>query len=257
MRLAVLIPVLSLAAAAGTVISGPAAQAADVPEYPIIEVPEPAPLPSSGGWYLRGDIGYKFYNSPDARVSNPDYGPFADYPNFWDEDLGDSFNVGVGAGYKFNDYFRMDLTLDYESPGEFSGRAYCDPVGCGTGGYTVEKADITAWSGLLNAYADLGTYGAFTPYIGAGIGASYLETSKVRQDGGDEYSGDGNWNFAWALMAGTSFAVNDQLSIDVGYRYINLGDARSGEIGDGPTTRILYDDIDGHEIRAGLRYNLY
>ncbi|BBE74087.1 outer membrane protein [Oharaeibacter diazotrophicus] len=239
-----------------------AVRAADMPEYPpVIDTPEPLPLPAVGGWYLRGDIGYKVYGDPEMALSNSNYAGFdASTAKGFHEDAGDAFAVGIGAGYKFNDYLRADVTLDYETPSTFSSRLFC-PGGC-TDTYSREFADISAWSALVNGYVDLGTYYGVTPYVGAGIGASYLLTDDVysRYDNTrDDYKGDGKWNFAWALMAGASYAINPQWSVDLGYRYLNLGDAQSGVItaGDGTTTRIDYKNIDAHEVRLGLRYNLY
>ena len=37
-------------------------------------------------------------------------------------------------------------------------------------------------------------------------------------------------NLAWALMAGLSYDITSNLKLDLGYRYINLGDIRSGPI---------------------------
>lgn len=229
--------------------------AADMPDYPVIETPEPAPLPAAGAWYLRGDIGYKFYNNPEGRASNADYGALGGVADFSDEDMGEAWNVGVGVGYKFNQYFRTDFTLDYETPGEFYGRANCVAT-CGATDYSEETANISAWSGLVNGYVDLGTYGGLTPYVGAGIGASYLRTSGTETSNGGNYSGDDTWNFAWALMAGASYAFTPNWSMDVGYRYINLGDARSADLDPAGTEvmHVQYNDIDAHEVRVGLRY---
>jgi opacity protein-like surface antigen len=241
-------------------------RAADMPEYPpIIEAPEPLPFASAGGWYLRGDIGYKWYNEPSAGLTNPNYAGFAADPNgaqMWNEEMGDAWNVGIGAGYKFNDYLRADLTFDYESAGEFSGRLWCDAP-CAATDYSAEYMDIEAWSALANVYADLGTYGGFTPYVGGGLGFSYLVASNGSSDApgvafDGPVNGEETWNFAWALMAGASYALNEQLSVDVGYRYLDLGEARSGRITNGvSSTRIKYDDITAHEVRVGLRYNLF
>ncbi len=84
-------------------------------------------------------------------------------------------------------------------------------------------------------------------------------TDGGKSSDGSHYDGDGKWNFAWALSAGASYAINPQWSLDVGYRYLNLGDAQSGKIENaaGETTHIDYKDIDAHEVRVGLRYNLF
>ena len=54
---------IACAACAWAVIAMPAAMAADVPVYEPVPVPPPVAV---GGWYLRGDIGYKIYAEPDV-----------------------------------------------------------------------------------------------------------------------------------------------------------------------------------------------
>ena len=251
---------------------GPAsfAIAADMPEYPpIIEAPEPLPLPVVGGWYLRGDLGYKIYAEPSLKLSNPGFaaGQYStnNRSQFIEEDMKDAFIVGVGAGYKFNEWIRTDVTLDYETGAKVTGKLYCTTVSTGcrphptlTDNYSQESAKIDAFSGLVNVYADLGEYGGLTPYVGAGAGVSYLRTSSVvsTSPAGAVYAGDGKYNVAWALMAGVSYAVDANWTVDVGYRYVDLGSAQSGSISDGigGSTRINYEDITAHEVRVGLRY---
>lgn len=241
--------------AAAFLMGAPAiVQAADVttPYYP------PAtPIEIGSNWYLRGDIGYKFYTTPDVHFDEPGYGDFID------EEITSTGVVGIGFGYEFNDFFRMDLTLDYEWPGHFEGRLICPPACTAAPDpeYSIERADISAWTGLINAYFDFGSWGSLTPYVGAGIGASYLSTSNVNfinPDGSTgTWGGAGKWNLAWALMAGVTYDLSYNLALDVNYRYVNLGDAESA-----PTTiltgqPIRYDDIAAHEIRMGLRWMIY
>ncbi|WP_181706664.1 outer membrane protein [Chthonobacter rhizosphaerae] len=239
----------AVAAAAVAGLLGPAT-AADMPEYPIIETPEPMPLPAVGGWYLRGDIGYKVYETPDAVFDAPGYG------RLFDESMDDTAVIGFGVGYQVNEYLRLDTTLDYEFKAGYAGRLAClGPCG---GGTSLEEADIDAWTGLVNAYVDVATWGSLTPYVGAGIGASYVSTSNVRADAppGSRYDGDSTWNLSWALMAGTAVRVSENMLIDFNYRYLHLGDAKSDTI---PTftQSIEYEDIAAHEFRVGLRYNLF
>lgn len=259
---------LAVAATFGLAALSGAVRAADMPvEYPpIIEAPEPMPLPAVGGWYLRGDIGYKYYRAPKGSASNPNWGSIGNGGDLANEKMLGAADIGVGAGYKFNDYLRADLTLDYETPAKFKGSLYCDSVGpCGGGAWLdSERVKISAWSALANVYADLGDFHGLKPYIGAGAGASYLKTSSVQSSNKDGYSGknpagDGKWNFAWALMAGVEYPISDRLSLDLGYRYLNLGDARTGYVTENPggaTTRMDYKDITAHEVRVGLRYYL-
>jgi len=257
---------LAVAATFGLAALSGAVRAADMPvEYPpIIEAPEPMPLPAVGGWYLRGDIGYKYYQAPKGSASNPDWGSIGNNGQLANEKMLGAADIGVGAGYKFNDYLRADLTLDYETPAKFKGSLYCDSaLPCGGGAWLdSERAKISAWSALANVYADLGDFHGLKPYIGAGAGASYLRTSSVQSSNEDtsgaKMKGDGKWNFAWALMAGVEYPISDRLSLDLGYRYLNLGDARTGSVtdGSGNVTHMDYKDITAHEVRVGLRYYL-
>jgi opacity protein-like surface antigen len=262
--------------ALGVLASPAMTVAADLaPDYPVIDTPEPMPLPAAGGWYLRGDIGYKLYADPNGRMSNPAWGENNISANLGQgsmssESLGGAGDIGIGVGYKFNDYLRADATLDYETPAQFKGSLYCiytSGSDCENQTTTAawidsERAKISAWSGLINGYVDLATYEGFTPYVGAGAGVAYLRSTDVKssnkaQDGSNP-SDLGNWNFAWALMAGVSYAINDKLDLDLGYRYLNLGNARTGIIADenGLITHMSYDNIQAHEVRLGLRYYL-
>ncbi len=47
------------------------------------------------------------------------------------------------------------------------------------------------------------------------------------------------------------------LSVDLNYRYLNLGDAVSGFIPAGGGGVINYDNDSASEIRLGLRYSFY
>ncbi|CAI9415873.1 hypothetical protein ANOBCDAF_03577 [Pleomorphomonas sp. T1.2MG-36] len=274
---------LSLAVAATfglTALSG-VARAADMPvEYPpIIEAPEPMPLAAVGGWYLRGDIGYKLYQAPKGSLGNNRWGGYKNgggagaadtwpyttnnYDQMVNEKMLGALDVGVGAGYKFNDYLRSDVVLDYETPAKFKGSLWCPTASPCGGAYETQTVKIEAYSALANLYADLGNFHGVIPYIGGGIGASYLRTSEINGSAKDATSGKnpdgaGKWNFAWALMAGVEYPISDSLSLDLGYRYLNLGDARSGYVtdGQGVSTRMDYKDITAHEVRVGLRYYL-
>ncbi len=236
--------ILSLAGAAIMVAS--AATAADMPA-PVIEHIPQVPV-ATGGWYLRGDIGYKIYQDPKISYGSLD---------FERESLDDTGVVGVGVGYRFNDHFRTDLTLDYEWPAKIRGYAPCFAP-CGFE-YSTETAKIDVWTVLLNGYIDIGTWNGFTPYVGAGIGGSYVNVRDVRfvnPDGSSgSYPGDGKWNFSWALMAGASYAFTPNLAIDAGYRYLSIGEGQTKTFTTGgQTARIKYEDLAAHEFRVGVRY---
>ena len=111
---------------------------------------------------------------------------------------------------------------------------------------------------MLNVYADLGTWHGVTPYVGAGVGAAYhwmYNIFGVNPDGSTTLIPDGgDWDFAAAVMTGLSIPLSGQTIVDVGYRYIWLGDTESGADGSGGT--VLFEDMANHELRIGLRVEI-
>jgi len=243
----------ALAAACLAPASG--ALAADLFE-PVIEEPDAVPFVETGvNWYLRGDIGYRRYNSPDVFYTG--YAPPIDA--FFSERLRSIATFGGGFGLRLNSWFRTDVTVDYGSKSKFTGRLTCPGAcgGLGAGLTSSESAKLSATTILANAYLDLGHWYGFTPYVGAGIGASNLEISDytfINPDGtvGANPSGK-RWGLTWALMAGLAVQITDGLSVDAGYRYLDLGKTRSGVVFGGPA-RVEFKDITAHEFRVGLRY---
>ena len=130
------------------------------------------------------------------------------------------------------------------------------------------NSEIQRLDALANLYVDLGTWSGFTPYVGGGLGVSRIQiTSDTNwyMSNGLPYhiTTDGfyfNWDrsidliryqFAWALMAGVSYAITPELALDVGYRYINLGTISGIQDATGNSyTKV----VDAHEVRLGLRY---
>jgi opacity protein-like surface antigen len=252
------------AAAAATALglSLPAVAADLLPPAPPILPPAPVVVEDIGsGWYLRGDIGYVAY-TPPVDVA---YGILTDpRTRMKDEKLEASWSLGLGAGYRLNSWFRVDGTVDYRVGTDFSG------LTSGTGyvhGYSEDKATFTSTTFLLNAYVDLGTWSRITPYVGAGVGYARNEldgyTTQVvcittacgipGPQGVRPMNGGVTGSLAWALMAGVGIDVGGGAVLDLGYRYVNLGQVRT-TLRDGIGTKL--EDLQAHEVRAGLRWEL-
>ncbi len=89
---------------------------------------------------------------------------------------------------------------------------------------------------MANAYADLGTWWCITPFIGAGVGtsrvtiANYTDTNIIAGGGGWARFGASKWNFAWAVHAGLAYQINPSLTLELAYRYVNLGNGITGDV---------------------------
>lgn len=53
-------------------------------------------------------------------------------------------------------------------------------------------------------------------------------------------------------MAGTAFALSQNLQVDVGYRYLSFGNVETTSGVGGSTT---FRNLGAHEVRVGLRWN--
>ena len=241
-----------------------AAQAADLAYAPPPPPPEPLGLKGtlSSGIYLRGDIGVgvqevgSYYQKQVAEA----------YGTFGSKKSDNAFFGGVGIGYRFNNWFRLDGTFEYRGAGTIQ---VTDTVyNGGIPGYqnNTYKGDLTSMVALFNGYIDLGTWNCLTPYLGAGIGYATNRITGFTDEGivGPSTSlgiasTSTKSGVAWALMAGVGYEVNKNLTIEAGYRYLNLGDAQSGTIHNARLVEsfspLKAKNIDSHDFRIGMRWN--
>ena len=249
---------LLTAAAAVVLLAMPAARAADLPPLPP-PMYHQAPVAEYSGWYLRGDIGMTNQSvgsldnvvSPGTTVSTK-FLTFDSAPFF-----------GVGLGYQLNNWLRFDVTGEYRAKSHFHGQQVA------TFGAIILPDDYHAskseWLFLANAYVDLGTWWCVTPFIGAGVGfsrntiSSYVDTNTPT--GGVAIApAASKWNLAWALHTGLAYRVNPGFTVELGYSYVNLGDATTGIVSDftgfANNHTMGFKDITSHDLTLGVRWNL-
>jgi opacity protein-like surface antigen len=257
---------LALAGAA-VIVTVPAALAADMPLMP----PAPPPPVAFGGWYLRGDIGLStenggnFYetglNPPPTSVQNAASG----------FETGGIFRLGVG--YQFTPWLRADVTGEWRTPASWSSFDITNSGGTLIPEHvTLEKSEIVA---LANVYVDLGTWWCVTPFIGAGAGFAGVNLSNFQETAiaslnpqsganlinANNFAPDNTqWNFAWALHAGLSYKVTPTFSVELAYRYLNMGNAQSGSIigflNNPQNTNFHIDNITSQDVTLGVRWML-
>lgn len=292
----------------GAALWGTPVVAADFKPYaPPAPPPAEEPVEWGSGWYLRGDIGWQNVQLPAVT------GDFATIKG-----IDNIVSGGLGAGYQFNDWLRADLTVDrsvfrmnrgldtvwcpYGAVGLFAEDDNGDTVPVGIFANPSEtcapraKGTLNRTSFLVNGYLDLGHYWGFTPYVGAGLGASYNQSSSSliyyrTSDGApwgpdltlqeqnvprwitlggapwpiqlpfgptnwNRYAEKKSWAFAWNLMAGFSYNLQDNLKLDIGYRYLNAGTYTSlpGYWTQRPP---VTGSIIAQEVRVGLRVTAY
>lgn len=235
---------------------------------------EPVPcIGCTGPVYFKGFIGAA---NPVVGDISTELFQFNDF-EVYHEDIKSSALFGVGFGYQWSSWLRFDITGEYRGKslfiaqdrypggnGTFS-RASNDIDGTffpGTNEYT---ADIESWVGLANAYIDLPTIWCITPYVGGGIGLASVSVLGLKDvnvpNNAVFYAADHTeTNFAWAVYGGLAYEVNPSVTLDLSYRYTDLGDARSGRVtsydNSSSYAGVDINDITSHDLMLGVRWKL-
>lgn len=242
---------------AGMAVTAIASQAGAA-DLPMVYKAPPVVVQEFSGWYLRGDIGMT--NQKVKEINNVLYDPTVQVVS---KEFDSGLLFGLGIGYQFNDWFRVDATGEYRGKTAFRG---LDLYPGGTNDYFGNKSE---WLVLANAYVDLGTWWCVTPFIGAGIGVSQNTISNFRDVGianfvtptlayGNSHS---QWEMAWALHAGLAYKVTKNFTAELSYRYVNLGDFQSGDLiaYDGTNNinnPMNFKNVSSQDVRLSLRWGL-
>jgi opacity protein-like surface antigen len=114
---------------------------------------------------------------------------------------------------------------------------------------------------MFNFWYDIPTGTALKPYIGGGVGLAFIKYSSQSYIVGSSEDpvltiyGKRKTNFAWSLGAGLGYEISPNITLDLGYRYINAGSV----------TALLENSVDfpyhsgvgrisSHDVILGIRY---
>jgi opacity protein-like surface antigen len=214
--------------------------------------------------YFRGDVGYSWSRDPDVKWTVTDAGT----GNFITDAVTDVqidntwlIEGGFGCGSIGGRGLRGELMLGWHGKRDIDGTPGPwnpgppppnDPL----------HTSVSTTTLMFNGYYDLGRFDRFTPYVGAGVGVAYNKTDEVYFTGNpfltNRIEGDSRWSLAWALMAGVGMQLTDRITLDLGYRYLDMGKAQSGHYDDFTppqwNPRVRIDDLAAHEFKIGLRF---
>lgn len=209
---------------------GAPARAADLPDYPNIEIPE-VDYGLAGSFYLRGSAGGNLLWSREhvdtagcacLPPTKPGYG----------------YSIGAGFGYETGTGLRVDTTFDYLSNS-----------GLTNGTHTLHLRGGVA---LANAYYDFSfggdaLSGGWGAYVGAGLGGMAYATHVTGV--GAPADGKG-FSPVVAGMAGVTYDMGAVVA-DVGYRVMYMPQLSNNTPGAGS---FYLNDNTAHEVRGTLRY---
>jgi opacity protein-like surface antigen len=206
-----------------------------------------AAMPAAAAdWYAQVNAGYSVSSQADASLSFvPDDDEEEGMSASGELDLDNGFVVGAAAGVSVGNGLRVEgeaILTNNDMDG-------IEELG-------VESIDASSAAAFVNVLYDF-NMGAVTPYVGAGVG---FGSTSLEVDG-DSVHDEG---MAWQVKAGVSYPVNDTLTLDVGYRYMNMasweqsiGDADIDDDPDaGPGTIGVEIEPTSHILTVGARFKL-
>jgi opacity protein-like surface antigen len=100
-----------------------------------------------------------------------------------------------------------------------------------------------------NVYWDIDTGTAIKPFIGGGMGASFIY-AEYKPASGSSYS-DSTTGFAWNAGAGIAYDLNESVTVDLAYRFAGFGNAEAARSGNSTTKNYMT----ANEFLLGLRLN--
>lgn len=138
------------------------------------------------------------------------------------------------VGYRFTSWLRAEALLSWRPQLQFDGRS--NFLGAGPGQSV--SGSVSSLAGFAVAYVDLPRIGGVRPFLGAGIGAARnrLEGLEFRfptiaADATTATTGGSSSGLATLLTAGIAVPLSKRLSLDLAYRFTDLGTVtgRSGK----------------------------
>ena len=235
---------------------------------------------STGDFYIRGGLGLErptdtVFTDRDCASTTPaalygcgvggDGAPYRSRGGFATAPA-----LEAGVGYVAGSAARFEFLVEYRPSLAFEGRAnFLAPDRRQS-----VAADLSTISAMLAVYVDLPglglpRIGPFAPFAGAGAGVVRTRIGETRMMFPRTTTivpGARGTDFAWMATAGVATALNERTTLDLAWRYTDLGTVRTGR-GEG---RVVWRDgsreplprdlaatrakLESHGLRLSLRY---
>lgn len=159
------------------------------------------------------------------------------------------------GGYQFTPHWRAELEV-----GDRASKIKRDAAADRTDNSGVNsRSHMNLSSTMLNVIYDIAPQGKIHPFVGLGGGAVRVKTSYAstfaEPDNGDFYNMQTLYHIhqaktygAWQGLAGLTWALTDRLSLDVTYRYLDVGKVHDTVTHD---TTYQYDVVTGCSYESG------
>ena len=194
-------------------------------------------------------VGAKHKANDMASSARPRIGSFVQ--------IDDSVNLVTGSfalGYDFANGWRVE--------GEYTLPRTDSFVSGSTRWPSNNYHDIKSQRVMANVYRDFAVANNVSVYAMGGLGLAMLKSEGAQINPANGFGGPFNsasqTNLAWSLGAGVSYSPMKKLTLDLGYRYVDMGKTESGWNAFinavGTQDEMLRAKLVSHEIYLGARY---
>ena len=204
-------------------------------------------------FYLRADLGVAQSN----RVSSN--GEFF-YKDSNEKKFSNGIVYSVGVGYKLKYNLRTELAYNR------SNLKYSANID-NSGAYKAYKQKLQINALMANIIYDiqLPSNYRFNPYLGIGLGYAQLKPGEASLSSNNNvvnFKANNSNNFTYAISGGVAFPLNEQIMLDIGYKFQDFGKVKnisSIKVSNFPRYRDYKKVKPGfkvrtHNIMAGIRY---
>ncbi len=203
------------------------APAAEEPGATAALAAAPTPAPRDEGIYLRAIGGFAGSNDTGDDIASVS------------DDAGNGWKASGAVGYRVFRFLRAEV-----EGGRFDGFEVENAAG---------EGDVNGWFTAVNSYLFLvPEFWSMQPYVGGGMGLSFNEVERIGGGVAPSAPSNDETSFLWQVMLGTEVRPLPNLAVDLGYRFADHGDIRSGKAANGIT---YGGDLNTHEIFFGLIYD--
>ncbi len=197
--------------------------------------PAAAQMFGGGQWYVKGFAGATWPMDDDFRLDLRGTG----LSRSADLSYGTGYTLGASVGLIVDPSLAVELEYAYRNADADSS---VSGFGSGSG-----KTEVNAFmANALYRFNGVGAGGAWTPYLGGGIGTAALNIEDFGNTGGDL---DSDYNFAYQLIGGVEYAVSPALSLLGEARYFGINDQEIKN--DDLSLKTTYSTFD---LLVGVRY---
>ncbi len=192
--------------------------------------------------YVEAEVGYS-----SIKMESGGFNTAGPHENTGDDRAG-RVVPALHVGAKFFNVVRGDIGFHYRGKSDFTTNSFAPPIP--TFFYLTEVKDV--YSLMFSVFAEPFQFKNFTPYVGAGIGSTWM---KVSSNDSVVMADDSQTKFTWQVEAGIQYAFTENLSVRAGYRYVDMGkfDVQLFDTVGIPGGN-LTGRLTAHEVMAAFRY---